>query len=401
MMKIPGIVSGIFLKGADTMNFEELTEFLDSCPERFATYGGDLMVMHHHRPVYRHTFGMADRKSGRKMQGNEVYRIYSCSKVATCTAIMKLMEEGKLSLDQPLAEILPEFSRMQVQQTDEHGEKTLRPAKNPILIRHLLTMTAGMTYDCGSDPIRRVKEATQGRVPTMDGVRAMAQMPLVFDPGDHWHYSLCHDVLGGVVETLSGQKFSEYMTEHFFEPLGMRETFYYLLPQFADRYMPQYTRNSEGTLATPMDPDNNAWFELGSEYESGGAGVVSTVEDYIRFAEMLTSGGVTPSGRRLISRESIDTMRKTYLPMEKLSEFGSRALGYSYALGVRTHVNGPDEKSQSGKYEFGWDGAAGAYIEADPENEISIYFGCSTRAPANGQIHPVIRNLVHRELNGK
>ncbi len=366
------------------MDFSKLTEFLDGLYDRFGIPGGDLIVNKDGKTVYRHCFGYSDKDKTRKVQGNEIYRIYSCSKVVLCTGVMKLVAEGKLGLYDKLSDYIAEFAQMQVK--TENGTKT---AENPIRIIHLLQMAAGFTYDCDHPAIVEYRNQTGGKADTLGTVRAMAKMVLEFESGEAYRYSLCHDILGGVIEVVSGKKLSDFMKENFFIPLGMTETDYKYTFGSPDRYFWRSSYNAQ-TKATSYVPVDTNWFELGSEYESGGAGLITTVEDYIKFSQMLCDGGITRDGKRLIAFEGIDLMRKTvnenqcafYMP------------DYKYALGVRTHVSNENNFSKSALYEFGWDGAHGAYTEIDIENGIAVYFGCGTSG-INALVHPDMRNIIH------
>lgn len=372
------------------MNFEKLTQFLDNLNSRFGIRGGDLIVNKDGKTVYRHQFGHSDRQYTRPVQGNEIYRIYSCSKVMTCTAIMKLITEGKLGLYDNVADYIPEFKEMYIKK----GEQ-LKKAENQIRIIDLMQMAAGMVYDCGNPAIVAYREKTGGKGDTLGTVKEMAKIPLIFEPGAAFCYSLCHDVLGGVIEVITKQKLSDFMKENFFHPLNMYETDYKYTFGSEDRYFWRETYNAQTNTTNSVECDNN-WFELGEEYESGGAGVITTVDDYIKFAQMLCDGGVTPDGKRLIAFEGIDIMRKTI--NESQAEFNMT--DYKYALGVRTHVSNENNFSKSGLYEFGWDGAFGAYTEIDIENGIAVYFGCGTGG-INPLVHPDMRNLIHEGIESE
>ncbi|MEE0945522.1 MAG: serine hydrolase domain-containing protein [Acutalibacteraceae bacterium] len=372
------------------MNFTKLTEFLDDLPSRYSIPGGDLIVNKDGKTVYRHCFGYSDKDKTRKVQGNEIYRIYSCSKVITCTAIMKLVCEGKLGLYDNLSDYISEFKEMKVKKGDG-----LVTANNPIRIVDLMQMAAGFTYDCDFPALREYRSKTDGKGDTLGMVRTMAKMPLEFEPGEAFRYSLCHDILGGVIEVVSGQKLSDFMKENFFIPLGMLETDYKYTFGSPDRYFWRSCYNAETNSTTYVASDTN-WFEMGTEYESGGAGIITTVDDYIKFSQMLCDGGVTKDGKRLIDFEGIDLMRKTI--NEKQSAF--TMTDYKYALGVRSHVSHENGFSKSALYEFGWDGAHGAYTEIDIENGIAVYFGCGT-SDINALVHPEMRNLIHEAVEAE
>lgn len=369
------------------MNFSKLTKFLDTLTERFGIRGGDLIVNKDGKTVYRHQFGFSDKECTRPVQGNEIYRIYSCSKVMTCTAVMKLVSEGKLDLYGNLSDYIPEYKEMYIKK----GEEKVK-ANNPIRIIDLLQMAAGFTYDCGNPVIVDYRNKTDGRADTLGTVKEMAKLLLAFEPGTAFCYSLCHDILGAVIEVVSGKKLGEYMKENFFNPLGMLETDYKYTFGSEDRHFWRQSYNAQTNSTTDVSADTN-WFELGSEYESGGAGVITTVDDYIKFSQMLCDGGVTKDGKRLIALDGIDLMRKTYND----SQSAFTMTDYKYALGVRTHVSNENNFSKSGLYEFGWDGAFGAYTEIDIENGIAVYFGCGTGG-INALVHPDMRNLIHEAI---
>lgn len=370
------------------MNFAKLTEFLDNLNSRFGIRGGDLIVNKDGETVYRHQFGHSDRECTRLVQGNEIYRIYSCSKVIICTAIIKLVTEGKLGLYDNLSDYIPEFKEMYI----KNGNDKVK-ANNPIRIIDLMQMAAGFTYDCSNPIIVAYRDSTGGKADTLGTVKAMSKMPLSFEPGTGYLYSLSHDVLGGVIEVVSKQKLSDFMKENFFIPLSMYETDYKYTFGSEDRHFWRETYNDKTNSTTAVSSDSN-WFELGSEYESGGAGVITTVDDYIKFAQMLCDGGVTPDGRRLIDFEGIDLMRKTI----NESQTAFCMTDYKYALGVRTHVSNDNNFSKSGLYEFGWDGAFGAYTEIDIENGIAVFFGCGTSGIST-LVHPEMRNLIHQAID--
>lgn len=369
------------------MNFTKLTDFLNNLPNTIGIRGGDLIVNKDGKTVYRHQFGYSNRECTRPVQGNEIYRIYSCSKVITCTAIMKLVTEGKLGLYDNLSSYIPEFAEMCVKK----GEEKVK-AENPIRIIDLMQMAAGFTYDCDNSVIVDYRNKTGGAADTLGTVKEMSKMLLEFEPGTAFRYSLCHDILGAVIEVVSKQKLSDFMKENFFRPLNMLETDYKYSFGSEDRYFWRESYNGETKTVTPVKEDLN-WYELGKEYESGGAGVITTVNDYIKFSQMLCDGGVTKDGRRLIAFEGIDLMRKTVNPLQSAFTMPD----YKYALGVRTHVSNENNFSKSALYEFGWDGAFGAYTEIDIENGIAVYFGCGTSG-INVLVHPEMRNLIHEAI---
>ena len=371
------------------MDFTTLKQFIDSLPG-IGIPGCDVIVMRDHEVLFRHMAGFRDREANLPMTGDEMYFMYSCSKPVTVTAAMQLLERGKFLLTDPVAEYLPEFGRLSVMGQDG----VVRPAEKPMLIRHLFTMTAGLNYDLNTPYIREMKETTHGLCPTREAVRAIARNPLSFEPGERWQYSLCHDVLAALVEVVSGRKFRDYVREHIFEPLGMTRSAYHKAPGTDDTYAAQYRFDSQAGRAERIALE--AAHVLGEEYDSGGAGIVSCVADYARFADAMACGGVSKDGARVLSRASIDLMRENQLNAGQMKNFNwIQMSGYGYGLGVRTVVDRAAGGVLSPVGEFGWGGAAGAYLMIDPVNRLSVVYGQHMLNNLEPYVHPRIRNIVY------
>jgi len=342
--------------------FEKTRQFCDSFLN-LGMPGFDLAVYQSGKCVLRYQGGYSDRENEIAMNGRERYNIYSCSKVITCTAAMQLWEQGRFSLEDPLADYMPEFREMTVRCGDE-----IRKAEKPILIRHLFEMTAGFSYNCSSPQMQKAKEETEGRCPTREVMRYLAKEPLLFEPGDRWEYSLCHDVLAALVEVISGEKFETYVKKHIFDPLGMQDSTFMLPPEELDTLASQY-KYANGQVNNIGKQISS--YKIGSEYASGGAGCISTVDDYIRFLEGLRTHAILkPETLRLMTTDRLSEQQKrTYWTKET----------HGYGLGVRCPMG-------DARYiDFGWGGAACAYLAVDMENEISLYFGAHMlSSPAAG-----------------
>ena len=244
-------------------------------------------------------------------------------------------------------------------------------AKNQITIRDLFTMTAGLDYDLESESIK--KALSEGRTSTRELVRAISETVLGFEPGTRFRYSLCHDVLGALIEVWSGQKFGEYMKENIFDKLGMKDTSFGK-PKDEKRLSRMPARYIYNEKRMPERLSLDCEYNLSEEYESGGAGLVSSTEDYILFLDALANGGVGKTGERILSESSIELMRTNHLSGEALADFDDWQTGYGYGLGVRTHINPEKSGLLTPIGEFGWGGAAGAFALADPENKLSLAF---------------------------
>jgi len=374
------------------MDFTDLKTFLDKITQ-WRIPGADCAVYYQNKPVFRYMSGYADMAAQTPISTDNLYNLYSVSKVVTCVAALQLLEKGIYLLNDPVDEYLPEFKQMFIQQENADGQTKLIPARNAIKIQDLFTMSAGLTYNLKTPAIQAVRKATQNRCPTRDIIRAIASEPLVFEPGSHWNYSLCHDVLGALIEVLSGKKFNDYLKENLFQPLGMNSTGFKLTEDRRARMARQYFFNDEKNLAEEISLENA--YQIGSEYESGGAGLISSVDDYIRFANALGNGGIAPNGERILSRHTIDLMRTNHLT-EALTDFNwIQMAGYGYGLGVRTMIDRAKGGSLSPIGEFGWGGAAGAYVLIDPDNRIAVFYAQHLLNNQEPYVHPRIRNIVY------
>ena len=352
--------------------FEKVVELCDSFLD-MGIPGYDLAIWKDGQCVLRHQNGYRDLEKTQKMDGTEIYDIYSCSKMLTCTAALQLWEQGKFQLEDKLSDYLPEFAEMTVR-----TENGIVPAKNPIRIHNLFSMTAGFNYDTASPAVKACREATDGRCPTREFMRYLAKEPLMFEPGDQYLYSLCHDVLAALVEVLSGQKFEDYVQEHIFDPVGMKDSAFLEKP-ICPRYIYEEATNT-------FIPRYINIYRVGTEYASGGAGAVSTVDDYIAFLEALRTG-------KLLKPETVKLLATDRLTDEQKRTFPNRATR-GYGLGVRTPIDSHPHT------EFGWGGAAGAFWCIDMSQNISIYYAQHVTRSPNTALRNQIYALVFDELTG-
>lgn len=341
---------------------ERTKQFCDSFLE-LGMPGFDLAVYKDGQCVCRYWNGYSDLENKKKMNGAERYNIYSCSKVITCTAALQLWEKGMFSLEDKLSDYMPEFENMTVK-TDEG----IVPAQNPILIKHLFEMTAGFTYCTTTPAMKRCREETNGMCPTRDVMRYLAEDPLSFEPGTRWQYSLCHDVLAALVEVLSGEKFEDYVRKNIFEVVNMGNSTFMLPESEVENLAAQYAFQDGKLRNIGKHIDSH---KLGSAYASGGAGAISTVDDYMRFLEGLRT-------YKLLKPETVKQMQTDRLTWEQKGDYWARNT-HGYGLGVRC------PKGDAIYTDFGWSGAAGACLAVDIENGISMYFALHVlTAPVQG-----------------
>ena len=373
------------------MNFTELTNYLSKIDTNLIP-DCEIAVYKNHECLYKNSFSRPDypKEEAKK----DLYYLFSASKVITCTAALRLVEENKIGIDDPVSKYLPEFAELYVLK----GDKKV-PAKNTLLIRHLFSMQGGFTYDLGYESIRRVKEESNNKASTREIVSAISKMPLAFEPGEDYRYSLCHDILAAVVEVASGKKFSEYLNEIIFAPLGMKDFTFYPTDDVMSRFKQQYSVDPKTFTALPVEP--NCAYRLSENYESGGAGMIGSLNDYAKFTDALASGE-SKDGYRLLRPETVALMKSNQLCEIGLNNFRTNTnnKGYGYGMGVRTLMDQKIQNTLSPIGEFGWDGAAGAYCLIDTDNHLSIFYaqhvlGCSYAYP---YVHKAIRNLVYKAL---
>ena len=359
--------------------YEELTKILDGFVSD-GIPGYDCIVLHKGNVKYRHMNGYSDKQAEIPVSGNERYNLYSASKMITCTAALMLYEKNLISLEDKLYEYMPEFRDMYV----KNGQY-IRKASKHITVENLFCMTAGFSYNLNSPMLQRVREDTQGKCPTREVMRYLAKEPLLFEPGERWEYSLCHDVLAALVETVSGVTFGEFVKKHIFDPLGMKNSTYKLDDSHIDTVSTQYTYNAEKKVVEPHSKTID--YKLGSEYESGGAGCVSTLTDYTLFLEALRKG-------ELLRPETVELMSKNRLTKEQLKSYWVTDRGYG--LGVAcANDEFPDAP-------FGWGGAAGAYPLIHLKNELTFFYvqhvlntNCDVR---NGKMYAYFTEKLLHEI---
>lgn len=325
--------------------------------------------------------------------GKNTYRMYSVTKTVLCAAALKLIEEGKMHLSDPLYMYYPGFMHINVRHRDESGRGfELREARNPILIKHLFSMTAGFDYNIHSVSIRKRIKETDGKFPTQAIADALSEQPLDFEPGTHWKYSLCHDVLGALVEKVSDTPLDLYIKKIIFEPLGMANSTLVCDAETEKKLVPDARFDPQSVQIFPVSGNDHV---LGTEYVSGGAGLISTPQDMIVFADMLATGG-----RGVLMPQTIELMKTNQLPAELLKDVALSTShgGYGYGLGVRTLVSPIAADALSPVGEFGWGGASGSYLLSDTDNGVSLFYAQNLLGASLTHYHR-LRNALYRDLS--
>ena len=377
------------------MNFQPLKDFLDGYLSMLGIPGSDTSIYLDHKEIFRYSAGYDNILLKTPMRQDLIYNIYSCTKIATMVATAQLIERGEISLLDPVYAYIPEFRDVKVKVTDERGNVVgSRPATRPMLIKHLVSMTSGLNYNTKVDSIKDAVARTEGRAPAIEICRALAGELLEFDPGDKFNYSLSHDVMGGVIEVATGESLEEYMRKNIFAPLGMSETSF--IPDYSKRHRFATHYSFDPKTGASIIPFENVGFRFGSEYYSGGGGLISTVDDYVLLMDALANGGVGKNGNRILASATVDLMRTNILTPEQTKSLWvnhSRA-GYGYGWGVRMCVDKTYSGNLASLGEFEWDGKRLCFAMADPERRLAVF-----HAEHMGEYHdiviPRLRNLIY------
>lgn len=397
------------------MEFGKLTEYLNSLEARFGIPALDCKITRNHEVVFRHMSGFSDYAKKHPVSNRDLYGLYSATKVITMVAVMQLMESGKLGLYDELRRFLPEFANLRVADSFvlklplqfpipwPGPDSPCHLAHSQIRIIDLMSMTSGLSYNLGAEILIKARADSHDKATTREMVAAMARMPLLYEPRTRWSYSLAHDVLAAVVEAVSGMRFGDYLLKNVFGPLGLTDFHFVVDAEQKKRISAQYVHDGGSGKNIPAPYDNATGFiRLTENYESGGAGLIASVDAYSAVIDALANGGIAANGHRLLQEDTIRLFSTNYLTGDMLKDFqtpgGDARKGYGYGLGVRVHIDPSTAKTPAG--EFGWDGAAGAYVLIDPVNHISLFYAQQVTGlqQAFEIIHPEIRDLAYQAM---
>lgn len=354
--------------------------------------------------IHQGAYGWRDMEGRVPMTTDTVFRIASQTKALVSVGILMLQEEGSLLIEDPLDRWLPEYAETTVAVPDEDGGYEVAPAERKITLRDLLTHTAGIGYGYGPAAAAWEAAGIQGwyfadrEEPIRETVRRMAALPFDAQPGEQWVYGYSVDILGAVIEVVSGQPLDAFLRERLFEPLGMVDTYFYLPRDTAGRLATVYARTDDGSLE--RSPDASDMTGQGGYVEgprasfSGGAGLLSTARDYARFLQMMLNGG-TVDGQRFLSRKSVELMTVNHLP-ETIGFPWQGGVGFGLGFSVTLDVGTRGVPSSVGEY--GWGGAYHSAYWIDPAEDLIVTYFTQV-IPANGlDDHGKLRALVYQAL---
>jgi len=368
--------------------------------------GAVTLVARHGKIAHLGVYGMADREADRPMKEDTIFRIASMTKPITSVAVMMLYEEGKFLLSDPVSKYLPEFAHMTVLPPGTPRGSTPVPAKRPITIRHLLTHTAGFTYHWNPriGPLYNAYGIPHGLGPTpytlAEAMKLLAKIPLVNHPGEQWEYGLSIDVLGRLVEVTSGMSLDEFLRRRIFDPLGMKDTHFYLPQEKVARLAAVYGKNKEGKLVRVKNDEVHAGEASGStdypyagpkKYYSGGGGLCSTALDYARFAQMILNKGRLGDAR-LLGPKTVE-----FMTMDHLGHIvKDPPLAFGLGFAIDTTERGFTELTSEGAH--GWGGFWYTEFFISPETDMIGVFMAQVY-PSNGlTVKQKLKVLAHQAI---
>src|ERR1700687_2160573 len=359
-----------------------------------------MLIQQHGHPVYFESFGVRDVATKLPMTADTIFRIYSMSKPVMSVAAMMLVEDGKLSRSDPVAKCIPALADVKVGE-EKPGEKpalALEPVNRPIMIEDLLRNTSGLTYGFyGDDAVRKLyaqADLFNGDLDNAGFAERIAKLPLAEQPGTLWDYGHSTDVLGRVIEVVSGQSLYQFEKQRLLDPLGMTDTAFYVAdatkrPRIAEPMPEDRSVSPVAGIRDPLTP---------RRWESGGAGMVGTIGDYARFTQMLLNGG-TFEGRRYLKPETIALMTSDHIgPEAKIARdyfyFPGANSGFGLGFAVRRSTP-PNTSWPSGEYR--WDGVAGTFFFVDPKDDMFLI--CMMQSPSQrGRIQTELKALIYEAL---
>ena len=405
MRIVPPESVGLASEGLRRVDRHLLSRYIE--PNKIA--GALTLVARRGEIAWLSPLGVMDRERDKPMRADTLFRIYSMTKPVTSVAMMMLHERGAFALADPVHRYIPEWASLRVYRYGRYPNFVTEPAERAMTIRDLLIHTSGLSYQIMErSPVDEAyrQVGIGGPAGTLgDMVERLAKLPLEFSPGTRWSYSVASDVVGYLVEVLSGQRFDDYLRTQIFEPLGMADTGFVVPADKIGRFAANYIRQPGSTQATLMDDPGDSPYTRPKTFLSGGGGLVSTAADYLRFAEMLRRGGEL-DGKRLLGPRTVAYMTRNHLPdgrdLASLASSGSfsetRYEGVGFGLGVHVIVDPVRAQVPVSAGEFGWGGLASTAFWVDPVEDLVVIFLTqlvpSTTFDFRGQLKAIIHGAI-------
>ena len=397
--------------GMSSERLARITPFLGNYLEKGRIPGYALLLARRGQVVFRSEQGVKDWDTQEAITPDTIYRIYSMTKPITSVALMMLCEEGLIRLEHEVSRYIPCFEHLGVfDGGDADTYRTRKPAR-PVRVHDLLTHTAGLTYGLMHqhpvDALYRKRGLGQwnARGGTLaEFVEALAELPLLFSPGERWNYSVATDVVGRLIEVVSGQPLDRFLEERIFGPLGMRDTAFSVSDDRLSRLATCYEKPFGGGAIRRQDGVQDSSYRGAQSYLSGGGGLVSTVDDYLRFCRMLASGGAL-NGVRLLSPTTVRLMLRNHLPgNQSLEHMGdslfteTQTRGAGFGLGFSIMLDGVASLSAAGAGTYSWGGMASTYFWVDPVEDLIGIFMTQLMPSGSYPIRPQIQSLAYAAI---
>ncbi|MGB1666349.1 MAG: serine hydrolase [Pseudohongiellaceae bacterium] len=380
--------------GMDSERLDRVTQAMQAFVDEGKLSGAVTIASRDNKLVHFESVGYRDIEAQAPMTPDTLFRIYSMTKPVTGVALMILYEEGKFKLSDPVEKYLPEMKDLQVYAgTDDDGNMITEPADHPMTIRELMSHTGGLTYGIFA---QSAVDSAYVRAGLLDAnmtnaefVAALGRIPLKHQPGSRWEYSVSVDVQGYLVEVLSGMRFGEFLDKRIFQPLEMTDTDFHVPEEKINRFAQMYVYGPEGQLI-PSEMFDGADFTVDMAFESGGGGLVSTANDYMRFSQMLLNGGEL-DGVRILAPLTVELMHRDQTPAGMTGPMSGAGNGTVFGLDFAV-IEDPVEAESYSSGEYYWGGAAGTWFWIDPVEEV-VFVGMIQQA---GQGRPDVRSTSRR-----
>lgn len=386
---------------------KRITAWMNSYIDTGRLAGATTLIARHGKIAYAESLGKTDVETNNSWTDNSILRFYSMTKPITSVAMMQLYEQGLFHFDDPVENYLPELKNMNVLLQGAINLEQVVPAKSKITIHQLFLHTAGFTYGFNDGLLSNAYiqnktdfDPTNGT--SRDVLQRLSELPLQFEPGSRWNYGVNTDILGLLVETISGKSLNQYFTDHIFEPLDMGDTSFELPKDKLDRFTSLYVPTEDNKIQLYENTDNSLYNEGKVQCLSGGGGLLSTAPDYFKFAEMMRKKGIYGTERILGSR-TIDQMTSNHLPGDLafmgqpvFSEVSFKGIGFG--LGVWSMLS-PNLAGLSGtRGDFGWGGAASTFFWVDPVEDLTVIFLTQLLPSSHYPLRKELRALTYQAL---
>ncbi|MDO8379089.1 serine hydrolase [Phenylobacterium sp.] len=400
--------------GLDAGRLERITDHIERNyigPQKIA--GCQISVSRHGHSAYQKSFGSMDLERGKPMMDDAIFRIYSMTKPITSIALMTLYEKGYFQLNDPVSRFVPSWKKHRVWVSGEGEDMVTEAPRRPVSFKDVLSHSGGFTYGGGlpgvgdQHPVDKIYRGLKvrsvgGKDSMMEFLDKLGQVPLLYQPGERWMYSLATDICGALVEVISGKPFAQYLQEEIFGPLGMTDTAFFVAPDKIDRFCANYQRGPDKKLKVMDDPVTSE-FAREPGFKSGGGGLTGTTADYMRFCEMLRRGGEL-DGHRVIGPRTLEMMHMNHLADGKdltqlaiggFSETANEGVGFG--LGFASTMS-QTQTATLGSGDYYWGGAASTIFWVDPKEDLSVVFMTQLMPSGTFNFRGQLKSLIYSAI---